>query len=100
MYGVLAKTQTNSPQKTDNLMASSTLSQSIFVKTESLIHLAYHNTPAKESVYETNSAVKEETDKTKALSFTHEGEKAHILFGHGLKEDDVIYFCAISLLIE
>jgi len=49
----------------------------------------YYSTPDKETLIKTNKNWTEHVEKDKALAFTHEGEKAHLFFGHGLKEDDL-----------
>jgi len=57
--------------------------------TEYVEHLT---TPQQEAFMRTNPKLDENKEKNTSIAFSHHGEKAHILFGHGLQHDDVTAF--------
>jgi len=76
MYGVLQKRQ-EAANKEQNFSPATTLTQT------------YHTTPEKQAMTQTTPALSADSDKQKSLAFTHDGERAHILFGHGLNHEDL-----------
>jgi len=74
--GVIEKAKAAPVAENMEALASSTLTET------------YHITPAKETIIKTNAELSEKTDKNRHLAFTHEGEKAHVFFGHGIRQND------------
>jgi len=76
VHGAVEKAKATPVPNNAELLASTTLTQT------------YHLTPEKEAILLANIALNQNTDKKKALGFTHEGEKAHLLFGHGIHQNN------------
>jgi len=76
VHGAIEKSkETPAPNNTE-LLANTTLTQT------------YHLTPEKEALLLANIALNQNTDRNRAIGFTHEGEKAHLIFGHGLNQNN------------